>query len=223
MFDKKDASRGRPTQTSASSGSDRADASTDPARSRSGGTAVIGRSIKIDGTLSGDEDLRVEGYVSGTIRLPNHCLAISKEGRLKADVYSKSMMIEGEVSGDLIGSESVSIRAAAKIRGNVLAARVSLEEGANFKGSIDMDPKSIERALVKREIKRVASDPGGVGARQTRNTDKGQVSSHGNRRGAASRRRQETLNQGRHTDTEPVQAHDATQHPAARRCRIPGP
>ena len=161
MFDKKDASRGRPTRTSASSGSDHADASTGPARSRSGGTAVIGRSIKIDGTLSGDEDLRVDGYVSGTIRLPNHCLTIGKEGRIKADVYTKSMLIEGEVSGDLVSSESVSIRATAKISGNVLAARVSLEEGAHFKGSIDMDPKSVERALVKREVKAVSSDSGG--------------------------------------------------------------
>ncbi len=161
MFDKKDASRGRPAQGKSSSAADRASTATTPARAGPGSTAVIGRSIKIDGTLSGDEDLRIEGYVSGTIRLPNHCLTIGKEGRVKADVYTKSMMIEGEVSGDLISSESVSIRTTAKISGNILAARVSLEEGAHFKGSIDMDPKSIERALVKREVKRVASDPGG--------------------------------------------------------------
>ena len=160
MFDKKDASRSRPAQTRGSADSGSAGAATGPARSRSGGAAVIGRSIKIDGTLSGDEDLRVEGYVSGTIRLPNHCLTIGKEGSIKADVYTKSMLIEGEVSGDLVSSESVSIRATAKIRGNVLAARVSLEEGAHFKGSIDMDPKSVERALVKRDVKAVSSDSG---------------------------------------------------------------
>ena len=93
--------------------------------------------------------------------MPNHCLTIGKEGRVKANVYTKSMLIEGEVSGDLVSSESVSIRATAKIRGNVLAARVSLEEGAHFKGSIDMDPKSVERALLKRDVKAVASDSGG--------------------------------------------------------------
>lgn len=161
MFDKKDASRGRPAQTRGSSGTDRAGASTTPVRSGPGGAAVIGRSIKIDGTLSGDEDLRVEGYVSGTIRLPNNCLTIGKEGRIKADAYTKSMLIEGEVSGDLCSSESISIRATAKITGNVLAERVSLEEGAHFKGSIDMDPKSIERERVKRDVKKVASDAGG--------------------------------------------------------------
>ncbi len=160
MFDKKDASRGRPAQTKSSSGADPASVSAGPARSGRGGTAVIGRSIKIDGTLSGDEDLRVEGYVSGTIRLPNHCLTIGKQGRIKADAYTKSMTIEGEVSGDLVSSESVAIRANAKITGNVLAARVSLEEGAHFRGSIDMDPKSIERALVKRDVKTVKSDAG---------------------------------------------------------------
>ena len=166
MFDKKDASRGRPAQTRSSSGADRTSASTTSARSGPGGTAVIGRSIKIDGTLSGDEDLRVEGYVSGTIRLPNHCLTIGKKGRIKADAYTKSMTIEGEVSGDLCSSESVSIRSTAKITGNVLAARVSLEEGAHFKGSIDMDPKSIERALVKREVKAATSDA--VGSERTK-------------------------------------------------------
>ena len=162
MFDKKDASRGRPAQGKSSSAADRASTTTTPARAGPGSTAAIGRSIEFDGTLSGDEDLRIEGYVSGTIRLPNHCLTIGKEGRVKADVYTKSMMIEGEVSGNMISSENVSIRATAKITGKVLAGRVSLEEGAHFKGSIDMDPKSVERALVKREVKAVASDPGGA-------------------------------------------------------------
>ncbi len=160
MFDKKDTSRGRPAQTPGSSGADRDSRPATPGRSGSTNAAIIGRSIKIDGTLSGDEDLRVEGQVSGTIRLPNHCLTIGKEGRIKADAYAKSMLIDGEVSGDLCSSENIRIRATAKIRGNVLAARVSLEEGAHFKGSIEMDPKSIDRALGKRQTQAVASDGG---------------------------------------------------------------
>ena len=158
MFDKKDTSRGRSTQARSSSGAGRDGSSAVPGRSGPAGAAIIGRSIKIDGTLSGDEDLRIEGHVSGTIRLPNHCLTIGKEGRIKADAYAKSMLIDGEVSGDLCSSESIRIRATAKITGNVLAARVSLEEGAHFKGSIDMDSKSIEHALVKRKAQAAKSD-----------------------------------------------------------------
>lgn len=161
MFDKKDTSRGRPAHPPGSSGADRDSRLATSGRSGSTTAATIGRSIKIDGTLSGDEDLRVEGQVSGTIRLPNHCLTIGKEGRIKADAYAKSMLIDGEVSGDLCSSENIRIRATAKISGNVLAARVSLEEGAHFKGSIDMDPKSIDRALGKREAQAVTSAAGG--------------------------------------------------------------
>lgn len=111
--------------------------------------AVIGRSIQIVGDLRGDEDLRIEGDIEGNIHLPNHSLTIGAEGRIRADAYAKSVIIEGEIHGDIYGSECVTIRAKARVMGNILAARVSLEEGARFKGSIDMDPQSIKSALDK--------------------------------------------------------------------------
>lgn len=158
MFDKKNTSREHPARAPASSGAGRDNRPAIPGRSGAANAATIGRSIKIDGALSGDEDLRIEGQISGTIRLPNHCLTIGKKAQIKADAYAKSMLIDGEFRGDLCSSESIHIRATAKITGNVLAARLSLEEGANFKGSIDMDPKNIERALVKHKAQAAKSD-----------------------------------------------------------------
>lgn len=113
----------------------------------SGEIAVIGHSIRIDGDLRGDEDLRIEGNISGTIQLPNHSLTIGREGRIKANAYAKIITVDGEINGDLYGSEIVTIRATARVTGNVIATRVSVEEGAQFKGSIDMDPESVQAAL----------------------------------------------------------------------------
>jgi cytoskeletal protein CcmA (bactofilin family) len=116
---------------------------------RPAGVAVIGRSIQIVGDLRGDEDLCIEGDIQGGIHLPNHSLTIGVEGRIHADVYAKSVVIDGEIHGDIYGSERVTVRANARVTGNIVAARVSLEEGARFEGSIDMDPQSLKTALEK--------------------------------------------------------------------------
>jgi len=111
--------------------------------------AVIGRSIQINGDLRGDEDLRIEGDVSGTVELRNNALTIGKEGKVKAGVYAKSIAVDGETNGDLYATERVSIHVNARVQGNIIAPRVSIEEGAHFKGSIEMDSAAIDRALGK--------------------------------------------------------------------------
>lgn len=113
----------------------------------SGQTAVIGRSIQIDGDLRGEEDLRIEGEVSGTIHLKNNSLTIGSQGKIKADVYAKGIVVDGTMEGDLYGSERVAIRKNAQVIGNVTAPRVSLEDGARFKGSIEMDQQAVDAAL----------------------------------------------------------------------------
>lgn len=115
----------------------------------SGESAVIGRSIQINGDLRGDEDLRIEGDVSGTVELKNNALAIGKEGRVKADVYARSIAVDGETRGDLYATERITIHVNARVQGNVIAPKVSIEEGAHFKGSIEMDPAAVEKALGK--------------------------------------------------------------------------
>jgi len=109
--------------------------------------AVIGRSIRINGDLSGDEDLRIEGDVSGTVELKNSALTIGKEGKVKAGVYAKSIAVDGETTGDLYATECVSVHANARVQGNIIAPRVSIVEGAHFRGSIEMDPDAVNNAL----------------------------------------------------------------------------
>lgn len=154
MFDlnKKDPARAGSELSSANGRDSRPASGSYATASRSGdrgGAAVIGRSIQIMGDLRGDEDLCIEGDIEGNIHLPNHTLTIGAEGRIHADVYAKSVIIDGEINGDIYGSECVTIRAQARVMGNILASRVSLEEGARFKGSIDMDSQSVKAALEK--------------------------------------------------------------------------
>lgn len=111
------------------------------------GVAAIGRSIRINGDLQGEEDLRIEGEVNGTIRLNNNTVTIGQEGKIKADVYAKSVAVEGSVEGDLYGAEHISVCKSAKVQGNIISPRVSLEDGARFKGSIEMDPEAVKSAL----------------------------------------------------------------------------
>jgi len=116
---------------------------------RGGDAAVIGRSIQINGDLRGGEDLRIEGDVSGTVELKNSALTIGKEGRVKADVYARSIAVDGETKGDLYAAERVNVHVNARVQGNIIAPKVSIEEGAHFKGSIEMDPAAVEKALGK--------------------------------------------------------------------------
>ena len=165
MFDLNKKGPAAATQQRTNAGGDQgsqADSQRARSGSQTGAMAVIGQSIKIEGDLRGDEDLRIEGSVTGSIHLPNHSLTIGKNGCIKADAYAKSVVVDGEVTGDLYGSECVSIRADAQVECNVVAARVSLEEGARFKGSIDMDPERVKDSLSKKLGSRErASDSGG--------------------------------------------------------------
>lgn len=114
---------------------------------RSREAAVIGPSIHIDGTLKGEEDLLIEGRVTGTVQLREHSLTVGSKGQVEANVYAHTIMVEGQVDGDLYGSERVGVRSSARVRGNITAPRVSLEDGARFKGAIEMDPEAVEAAL----------------------------------------------------------------------------
>ena len=125
-------------------------ASTDSGARASGTSreaAIIGPSIHIDGDLRGEEDLVIEGEVSGTVQLKSNGLTIGPHGKVRADVYAHSIFVDGFVEGDLYGSERVNIRKSAHVRGNIVSPRVSLEDGAKFKGSIEMDPQAVQTAL----------------------------------------------------------------------------
>ncbi len=104
--------------------------------------ATIGRSIKIKGDISGDEDLFVQGSVEGSVNLKEHHVTISSEGRVEADVHGRTITVQGQVEGDLFGEEQVILRPSCTVRGDITSPRVSLEDGANFRGTIDMETKA---------------------------------------------------------------------------------
>ncbi len=104
--------------------------------------AVIGPKIRFKGELVGEEDLLVQGKVEGTIDLKGHNLTIGEQGILHANATAKTITIEGKVEGDLHGEERIAIKASSNVQGNIKAERVVLEDGAKFRGSIDMDMDS---------------------------------------------------------------------------------
>ncbi|MDX1554522.1 MAG: polymer-forming cytoskeletal protein [Xanthomonadales bacterium] len=102
--------------------------------------AVIGSGIQVNGDITGDENLVIEGKVDGSIKLDANEVSIGQSGRVKADVSARVVKIDGNVDGDIHGQEKVVITRSGNVRGNIKAPRVTLEDGAIFKGSIDMDP-----------------------------------------------------------------------------------
>jgi cytoskeletal protein CcmA (bactofilin family) len=106
----------------------------------SGRSAIIGPGIHINGEISGDENLLVEGKVDGKISLDLHQVEIGQTGRVNANITAKVIKIAGEVRGDITGTEKVIILRSGNVHGNIVAPRMTLEDGAIFKGSIDMDP-----------------------------------------------------------------------------------
>ena len=103
--------------------------------------ASIGKSIVINGELSGSEDLTIEGHVDGKIELRNHVLTIGSNGRITAQVAAKSIIVLGHVTGNLTATEKVEIRETGSVEGDVVAPRVAIADGSHFRGSIDMQRK----------------------------------------------------------------------------------
>lgn len=104
--------------------------------------ATIGRSITIRGDVSGDEDLMIQGRIEGSVQLGKHHVTVGPEGRVKANISGRSVTVEGEVKGDLHGDEQVALRPTARVEGDIVSPRVVLDDGASFRGSIDMTSQS---------------------------------------------------------------------------------
>ena len=103
--------------------------------------ASIGKSIVINGELSGSEDLTIEGRVDGKIELRDHVLTIGSNGRITAQVTAKSIIVLGHVTGNLVASEKVDLRESGSVEGDIVAPRVAIADGSHFRGSIDMQRK----------------------------------------------------------------------------------
>src|SRR5690349_7973757 len=95
----------------------------------------IGKSVVIKGELNGSEDLTIEGHVEGTIQLRDHVLTIGPNGRIKAQVFAKAVIVLGEVTGNVTAIDKVDIRDNGSEDGDVIPPRVAIAEGAHLRGS----------------------------------------------------------------------------------------
>ncbi len=98
----------------------------------------IGKSVVIKGELNGSEDLTIEGHVEGKIELRDHVLTIGPNGKIKAEVFAKAVIVLGEVAGNVSATEKVDIRDRGSVDGDIVSPRVAIAEGAHFRGSVDM-------------------------------------------------------------------------------------
>ena len=111
--------------------------------------SVIGRSIRIKGELSGEEDLIIQGRVEGKIDLKKNNITVDKSGSIKGDIYGKSITIEGEVEGNLFGEKRIVLQPSGVVRGDMRAPAINLEEGAKFKGNIAMEAWDEKQSTLK--------------------------------------------------------------------------
>jgi len=118
------------------------------------GPVNIGKSVIIKGELTGSEDLTIEGHVEGKIELRQNVLTIGPNGKIKAQVFAKSVIILGEVTGNVTATEKVDLRDNGSVDGDIAAPRVAIAEGAHFRGSIDM-----QRAGGKPQDSKPATQP----------------------------------------------------------------
>lgn len=98
----------------------------------------IGNSISIKGDIIGDEDIYLDGIIEGAIKLESHTLTIGPNGNVQADVSARSVILLGNLKGNVRASGHVEIRRTGSFEGDILASRIIMEDGAGFRGSIDI-------------------------------------------------------------------------------------
>jgi cytoskeletal protein CcmA (bactofilin family) len=125
-----------------------------PMNAFSGEVAHIGKSVVVKGELSGSEDLYLDGEVEGSVELPGHSLTVGPNGRVKAHTRARDVMIHGKVDGN-VHADRVELKKSAIHVGNIVTQRVIIEEGAFFKGSIDIQRE--QKPEAKPEAKPVAA------------------------------------------------------------------
>jgi cytoskeletal protein CcmA (bactofilin family) len=121
------------------------------AHSSVGRTVNIGPSVHIKGTLSGREDLTVDGRVEGKITLREHVLTIGANGHIEAELQAKAIVVHGKVIGNVIAEHRVEVAASGTVQGDIRAPRVSIADGAMFRGAIDMGGSATKESQARNE------------------------------------------------------------------------
>jgi cytoskeletal protein CcmA (bactofilin family) len=121
---------------------------------RSGGQAVLGKSVIVKGQIYSREDLTIDGEVEGTVELQEHRLTVGPNGRVTASIKAREMVVLGTIHGNVETTDKIDIRKDAKLVGDIKTARVVIEDGAYFKGNIDI--------VRQQEAPRAAPQPAAV-------------------------------------------------------------
>jgi len=108
--------------------------------------AHIGKSVIIKGQLSGSEDLYVDGVVEGTIELQGNNLVIGPNGNVRAAINAKGVVVQGKLEGDIRASERAELRKSAVAVGDIFTQRIAIEDGAYFKGKVDIQRETAKPA-----------------------------------------------------------------------------
>ncbi|MGA3316391.1 MAG: polymer-forming cytoskeletal protein [Candidatus Korobacteraceae bacterium] len=121
--------------------------------SQSSETAKIGKSVTIKGELSGGQDLFVDGEIEGSIEIPGRSLTVGPNGRVRANIQAGSVILYGRVQGEIRATNRVDLRKSASLCGNISTARISIEDGAYFKGAIDIcSAERAQKVAVESEV-----------------------------------------------------------------------
>jgi cytoskeletal protein CcmA (bactofilin family) len=103
-----------------------------------GDQATIGKGLVIKGEISGSESLFIDGKVEGTINLPGNRVTVGRNGQVAANITAREIVVLGKIRGNVLATDRVDIRSEGALTGDVAAARISIEDGAFFKGGIDI-------------------------------------------------------------------------------------
>jgi cytoskeletal protein CcmA (bactofilin family) len=109
-----------------------------PAAPSTGEQATIGKGLFIKGEINGSESLFIDGKVEGSVNLPGNRVTVGRNGQVSASINAREIVVLGKVRGNVSATDRVDIRAEGSLSGDVSAARISIEDGAYFKGGIDI-------------------------------------------------------------------------------------
>ena len=140
--------------------------STTPTRNAEpgGGAAAIGKSVVVNGQIYSREDLYIDGEVSGSVEVQEHRLTVGPNGKVEATIKAREVIVRGTVHGNIESGDRINIRKEAKVTGDIRTARIIIEDGAYFKGKVDVIRKEVTRTAA--EAKAVPARPAPP-ARQT--------------------------------------------------------